>query len=271
VRDPERFYAKAITYEDRVLAYVDILGWSDFIARSIKDPEVMVSLGEAVRQLASSEERLRVISRSLRDAKEGSERAQANLEVAVFSDTVVISSLPNAFAVRVLVAQLQKFCRDLMMAGLFTRGAIVRGPLFHSDNVIFGPALVEAHRLESDVAKYPRVLVSDALMPGLATMPSGDLALPREVVEVDRDLCGFLNVVAPEGVAAHFRAALAVSARETVTRELARHSDAGIRAKLGWLMNFLHGYVERTQREASDVDAHGDGEMGGTFTAEPSK
>ena len=43
------------------------------------------------------------------------------------------------------------------------RGSITLGPLYHVGSCIFGPALVEAHYLESKKAKYPRIIISKYL------------------------------------------------------------------------------------------------------------
>jgi len=48
-----------------------------------------------------------------------------------------------------------------MDLGVFVRRGISIGPLYHDTNVVFGPALVEAYKLESRIAKFPRILVSD--------------------------------------------------------------------------------------------------------------
>jgi hypothetical protein len=55
-------------------------------------------------------------------------------------------------------------------AGLI-RGGICKGELYHDGSVIFGPAFIEAYRLESTVANFPRVVLgadaySDALQYG---------------------------------------------------------------------------------------------------------
>ena len=49
---------------------------------------------------------------------------------------------------------------DLMQEGLLIRGAIAKGKLYHKKGVMFGPAFIEAHRIEQTVAKYPRVVLS---------------------------------------------------------------------------------------------------------------
>jgi len=54
-------------------------------------------------------------------------------------------------------------CLDLLRQGVLTRGGITKGLLYHSSNIAFGPALIEAYRLESEVAVYPRVVLDPTL------------------------------------------------------------------------------------------------------------
>jgi len=62
-----------------------------------------------------------------------------------------------------LVAQLA--ARALRLE-LLVRGGICRGQLVHNADFILGPALIEAYRLESQTAIYPRIIVSSSLHEG---------------------------------------------------------------------------------------------------------
>ena len=77
-----------------------------------------------------------------------------------FSDTFVLSHPADQFAEVNVLGIVGQLCTGLLERGHYTRGAVVRGLVHHTTNVLFGPAVVEAHRLESVVAKYPRVIVS---------------------------------------------------------------------------------------------------------------
>ncbi len=48
--------------------------------------------------------------------------------------------------------------------GFLIRGGISIGRLFHSDNFIFGDALIKAYELESKYAKYPRIILDDEVI-----------------------------------------------------------------------------------------------------------
>jgi hypothetical protein len=44
--------------------------------------------------------------------------------------------------------------------GYFLRGAICKGFLFHDETTVFGEALVKAYRLETQVVKFPRIMLT---------------------------------------------------------------------------------------------------------------
>lgn len=44
---------------------------------------------------------------------------------------------------------------------ILIRGAITIGDLIHDNQILMGPAMVEAYTMESQVAKYPRIIVCD--------------------------------------------------------------------------------------------------------------
>ena len=48
----------------------------------------------------------------------------------------------------------------LLTEGLLIRGAVAKGPLYHKQSVMFGPALLDAYGLETNVAMYPRIVLS---------------------------------------------------------------------------------------------------------------
>jgi len=44
--------------------------------------------------------------------------------------------------------------------GVLLRGGVSKGYLFHDDDTVFGPALVEAYNFEQSVAVFPRIMLS---------------------------------------------------------------------------------------------------------------
>ena len=58
-----------------------------------------------------------------------------------------------------LVIDLVHLQLDLVLDGVLIRGGMTIGQLFHDGNIVYGPAMNMAYKLESKVAVYPRIIV----------------------------------------------------------------------------------------------------------------
>lgn len=134
-------------YETRYCAYVDILGFTGLIDefRSGKLPfEDLRSLLEIIHKPESVHTK----------AWYTEFRAQS------ISDAVAISTLANRAGLIEMLRSIEIMTTKLLSQGYFVRGALVKGLLYHDEKMVFGEALIRAYRLESEVVKYPRVMVT---------------------------------------------------------------------------------------------------------------
>ncbi len=142
-----------------VIAFVDIIAFR----RHIKELERLQGedrLTEYQRLYdALKNEMGKKPERTLADQQLGS-----SIEVSAFSDcTVISSSEANRDAsYRVIEAACSLGVR-LLEIGLFCRGGVTRGDLFHQNGIVFGPGMVRAYELESKSAIYPRVIIEDEI------------------------------------------------------------------------------------------------------------
>jgi hypothetical protein len=112
-------------YEQRVVLFLDILGFSDLVKNG------------RVHRLLDALEHLQ--GRALEVKDEG------NFDFTAFSDCVVVSApLSKVNAVLRLVRYAKFLALDLLAKGFLTRGAIVSGELYHKGAIVLGPALVDA-------------------------------------------------------------------------------------------------------------------------------
>jgi hypothetical protein len=131
-------------YDDRFCAFVDILGFRQLIESLAKDPEAVGALRDVLRRVHSP------ASPSAREVV----RAQS------ISDAVALSAAVTAEGLYAMLRVLTFLSIDLLCQGFLVRGAIVRGPLFHDDAMVFGKALVDAYHLESEIVRFPRIMVA---------------------------------------------------------------------------------------------------------------
>jgi len=90
--------------------------------------------------------------------------ANAPWRLKVFTDNIVIGyPLRDNHAESVICEVTQRISQyQLRMArdGYFVRGGLASGTLFMDEYLAYGPALLEAYRLEHEVARDPRIVIS---------------------------------------------------------------------------------------------------------------
>ncbi|MBC8536283.1 hypothetical protein [Feifania hominis] len=146
---------KSKLYERRFVAFLDILGFRGLV----NDPSRHVFFAgffAAINKFCDMD--LRGIHLT-------------DLAVTSISDSIVIS-VPRrrSSCFHKLTSVVKVLTSMALKEGILLRGAIAEGELYHRDNIVFGPALVEAYELQENCAIYPRCIVRpEVLASGLAT------------------------------------------------------------------------------------------------------
>lgn len=154
-----------VAYEDRLCLFIDILGFKSHIEESAK-PDDKDAKGSyrpfTVTRLHSA---LSVIDRAMTFEIDGIvNKPGTTKKVTQFSDSVVASyRIDEKSALFDMLYDIYLLQVHLIQYGIFVRGAITIGKLYHDDKLIFGPALVEAAELEK-LAMYPRVILSQEVI-----------------------------------------------------------------------------------------------------------
>lgn len=144
-------------YQERVVCFIDILGFKNIIERTVT-PNGDTSCDE-VNNIASAFQEIEYYLEP-----DEYEQEESTLTVTHFSDCVVMSfdytenSQIFSFLLKVLRAS-----AALIHHGMVFRGAVVVGKVVHSENQVFGPAIVKAYELESRKAIYPRIIVDEII------------------------------------------------------------------------------------------------------------
>jgi hypothetical protein len=152
------------------VAFLDILGFSELTRRCAKDPDLQERLLIALLE-AQQVPRFSTHTISNTPGHSGTWTLQSQ----VVSDTVILF-IPAAidYAARLLnsirVLHDRLFCNQVLL-----RGAIVLGDMYWNDDwssssdlwhpprqvIAFGQGLIDAYEMESKLAVYPRILVSE--------------------------------------------------------------------------------------------------------------
>ncbi len=134
-------------YEERVILFLDFLGFKEIIEQTEQDEELINRIARAIDHIKTVAE------------EEGLHETQ---QVTQFSDSLVVSyAVHDPSAVFWLINNLGYCVVELAYQGFLLRGAVTVGPLLHTSDHLFGPAMVKAYELESKTAKYPRVIVDE--------------------------------------------------------------------------------------------------------------
>lgn len=158
-------------YENRVVAFVDILGFKDILTKTVdKDNNDVQSQIDKVTDAYYSMRDVwdldEEISNENPELKKAYDEIKSNSKiVTTFSDSIVISFLqkePSEIFSTLL--ELKWLIMRLISRGILCRGALAYGKMIHTDKFLFGPALVEAYETESKAALYPRIIVSRELI-----------------------------------------------------------------------------------------------------------
>jgi hypothetical protein len=152
------------SYERRFVAFVDILGFSQLVQRTVTDH----GLFERVYAVLRDSRDQNLFRELFHDGNWPSNYQNTQEFGVVFSDSVVHTTQFDARGLIGMMFELNRLTLSLLQNGFFVRGGLVVGDIFVDRNIVFGPGLIEAYELESSHAVYPRILVSDSVINAIA-------------------------------------------------------------------------------------------------------
>lgn len=163
-----------MNYSSRLTCFIDVLGFKSVIDQSLSTTEVTEALFELISELQPkniTNAMYRAIPNySFKDDKVIVTPSNPDttseawpIEITQFSDSFVLSCpSDNCGSCELLIeTMLLLIFMFYNRLSLLARGGLTIGPLIHDPKgVVFGPALNEAYRLESEIAKYPRIIIN---------------------------------------------------------------------------------------------------------------
>ena len=139
-------------YENRIVAYLDILGFKNIVEDSVNNKkttnDIYYILNDVLYTYKDISDRMiksKVYKRS----------------VSTLSDCIIMSISINGEKERVddFITDILEIQQILLYNKFLLRGAITIGDIIHNNNVVFGPAVNRVVQLEKEEALYPRVII----------------------------------------------------------------------------------------------------------------
>jgi hypothetical protein len=142
---------------------------------------------------------------------------------------------------------------NLALQGFYVRGGIAVGPAYVDDYVVFGPALIEAHDIESERAVFPRIVLTEGarayVRKHVSFYAAGAINAPQNSeVLVDSDGEWFVNYMDAAlgdddpGLLPSYRHHVLVHRENTTANIKAFASNRRILEKYRWVGRY-HNYV----------------------------
>jgi hypothetical protein len=147
----------ALKFANKIVVFIDILGFGTLVEQAALDDRS----DEAERL----EKALNVIQ--LLGPVDSDDEAQSGLEelnVQIFSDSVILSCAPNPSGLKELFKILSLLFVQLMIEGVWIRGGVSFGKFSGNPVTPCGPAVNSAYQIESKIAGFPRLALSASMV-----------------------------------------------------------------------------------------------------------
>lgn len=241
-------------YENRVVLFLDILGFKSVIDKTINNDDTdnetsISSLFETLNQM-------------YHEVSSTNSKKMTSRVITQFSDSIVLSFLvEDSKEVAPFFEDIQALIAMLVKKGILCRGAISYGKLIHNNRIVFGPAMNEAYLTESKAALYPRVILDKSL----AYILEGNLNFKKDdffyqnpflknIIEEDLDDKLYIDYIfrvknimnSEEYLYSHLP-----KLRKIITDGL-RYKSPDIRVKFGWLKNKYNRTLIKLKSEFYD-------------------
>lgn len=132
------------------IAFLDILGFSNMVKSDFESPFQNKTFFTKLFKIYN-------YTSSLHESSMG-------LSIIQFSDSIVLSVPFSEDVFSQFLSVIATYQYDLFREGIICRGGIAYGKHFLQESFLFSNGLIEAYRIESEIARYPRIVVSTDLI-----------------------------------------------------------------------------------------------------------
>lgn len=220
---------KVKKYQEYYVAFLDILGFKALLKD--RTCEEIYSIFEILHQNARGKLNLNGVDI----------QAYKHIHHIILSDSIIIyikANKPDAFAALVHICNKLQYSLANRDKPILLRGAIAIGDLYHKKDVIYGSGLSSAYSLESNLAKYPRIIFTgDVLERGLenTTYMFPYMEGFTNLYQKDKDSLYFVNYFSPDFWDTNILIKYYDSLNNICNEQLNQAIEEGLRNKYIWL------------------------------------
>lgn len=182
--------AKMERYLPSTVAFIDILGFSHLVNEGATDDHAFRAIEEALGKIEAQKAHI-------------PNSKAPKMKIMNFSDTIVMWAGTDSVDFWSVFLTAAGLTTKLLYKGILCRGAITIGGI-HSKSLtsqevksdsIFGPAIIEAYRLEKSVAKFPRIVLSESAFKKAIETEKKNSKFGRGIKKIERHIDGipFIN------------------------------------------------------------------------------
>lgn len=164
-----------ITYQNGIVAFIDILGFKEIVKKSERNPRQLRTVYQSLEFLKKRELPDKWNLQLVEIEEDTQYKGISDFDIvnrtfsSAFSDSIVVTvnvDDNNIHAsLSTLLSNLSFVGSKLIIDGILIRGAITVGKIIHTPTgIVFGQGLIDAYHLETRAAKYPRIILSDNII-----------------------------------------------------------------------------------------------------------
>lgn len=207
----------SIALGNSFVAFLDILGFSEMVEADCKNGPLSKTPNldnlyqvhyETIKQLSGKNE----------------------IQITQFSDSVVFSrSFDTSIEVfNEFLEVIRGFQHRLFLRGLLCRGGVSYGKHFEEGAFLFSKGLINAYKIESSMARFPRVVIDDNLLQLLCPSQNELSKLPLIKADDDSLFIDYLSLGSQDDAFSLMK----------YKWDVAKNSEAAIREKVLWLARY---------------------------------
>jgi hypothetical protein len=236
-------------YDERYVAFIDILGFSSLVKRADADSSLLERLTSVLEEVSKMYSTIGPSMDTL-DANDPQSLWRNMFRMSTFSDNILISTNTNPIGLGLITMLSASMCNRLLHQGIFTRGAISKEKLIHSDAIVLGAGLIKAYKLEKTAAIYPRILIDETVRQDMGAVAQGT---NPDLRRQDFDGLWHLHILHPAilDLNAHTSKSeypalnqdYMAFGRQEIENALRLADDPSVKAKIGWLVRYFNEYA----------------------------